>query len=54
MAIGHVSPEAAAGGPIAAVRDGDIVVIDVEAESSRIALKALRDIEATIRTRILF
>jgi D-3-phosphoglycerate dehydrogenase / 2-oxoglutarate reductase len=30
------------------------VVIDVEAESSRIALKALRDIEATIRTRVLF
>jgi D-3-phosphoglycerate dehydrogenase len=30
------------------------VVIDVEAESSRIALSALRDIEATIRTRVLF
>ena len=30
------------------------VVIDVEAESSRIALKALSDIEGTIRTRILF
>jgi len=30
------------------------VVIDVEAESSRIALQALRDIEATIRTRVLF
>jgi len=30
------------------------VVIDVEAESSRIALHALRDIEATIRTRVLF
>jgi D-3-phosphoglycerate dehydrogenase / 2-oxoglutarate reductase len=30
------------------------VVIDVEAESSRIAVKALRDIEATIRTRVLF
>jgi D-3-phosphoglycerate dehydrogenase len=30
------------------------VVMDVEAESSRIALKALRDIEATIRTRVLF
>ena len=30
------------------------VVIDVEAESSRIALNALRDIEATIRTRVLF
>jgi D-3-phosphoglycerate dehydrogenase len=30
------------------------VVIDVEVESSRIALKAQRDIGATIRTRILF
>jgi D-3-phosphoglycerate dehydrogenase len=30
------------------------VVMDVEAESSRIAVKALRDIEATIRTRVLF
>lgn len=27
--IGHVSPEAAAGGPIAALRDGDIVSIDL-------------------------
>jgi hypothetical protein len=26
----------------------------VEAESSRFALKALRDIDATIRTRVLF
>ena len=28
-AIGHVSPEAASGGPIAALRDGDIISIDV-------------------------
>jgi dihydroxy-acid dehydratase len=27
--IGHVSPEAAAGGPIAALRDGDIIEIDI-------------------------
>ena len=27
--VGHVAPEAARGGPIAAVRDGDIIVIDV-------------------------
>lgn len=31
MAIGHVSPEAAAGGPLAAVRDGDMIRVDVEA-----------------------
>jgi dihydroxy-acid dehydratase len=27
---GHVAPEAAHGGPIAAVRDGDFIVFDVE------------------------
>ena len=31
MSIGHVSPEAAVGGPIALVRDGDPIAIDVEA-----------------------
>jgi dihydroxy-acid dehydratase len=30
-AIGHVSPEAASGGPIAAVKDGDIIKIDIPA-----------------------
>jgi dihydroxy-acid dehydratase len=28
--IGHVSPEAAVGGPIALIRDGDIIAMDVE------------------------
>jgi dihydroxy-acid dehydratase len=28
--VGHVSPEAAVGGPIAAVRDGDLIRIDME------------------------
>jgi len=28
--VGHVSPEAARGGPIARLRDGDLIVIDVE------------------------
>ena len=27
--IGHISPEAAAGGPIAAVEDGDRIIIDI-------------------------
>ncbi|MBN1622663.1 MAG: dihydroxy-acid dehydratase [Endomicrobiales bacterium] len=27
--IGHISPEAAAGGPIAALRDGDVIMIDI-------------------------
>jgi dihydroxy-acid dehydratase len=31
LMVGHVAPEAARGGPIAALQDGDIVVVDVEA-----------------------
>jgi dihydroxy-acid dehydratase len=31
ISIGHVSPEAAAGGPLAALKDGDIVRIDIGA-----------------------
>ena len=30
LSIGHISPEAAAGGPIAAVQEGDPIVIDLE------------------------
>ena len=30
LMAGHVSPEAAEGGPIAAVRDGDVIVFDLE------------------------
>jgi dihydroxy-acid dehydratase len=30
LMLGHVAPEAAMGGPLAALRDGDIVVIDIE------------------------
>jgi len=35
---GHVAPEAARGGPIAAVRDGDVVTIDVDAKRIDVAL----------------
>jgi dihydroxy-acid dehydratase len=31
LMVGHIAPEAAHGGPIAAVRDGDTIVLDVEA-----------------------
>jgi dihydroxy-acid dehydratase len=31
LMIGHVAPEAAMGGPIAALQDGDVVTIDIEA-----------------------
>ena len=30
--VGHISPEAAVGGPIALLREGDIVSIDVDAQ----------------------
>lgn len=35
--IGHVSPEAAAGGPIGLVRDGDVIAIDIP--NNRLALE---------------
>jgi dihydroxy-acid dehydratase len=37
LMIGHVAPEAAVGGPIAALRDGDVVEID--AEGNRLAVR---------------
>jgi len=36
--IGHVSPEAAAGGPIAAIQNGDIIEIDIDACSLNVKL----------------
>jgi dihydroxy-acid dehydratase len=38
--IGHVSPEAAAGGPIAALRDGDVVRIDIPNHRLEVNLSA--------------
>ncbi len=38
-AIGHISPEAAEGGPIAVVRDGDIIDIDIPAKRLQLLLK---------------
>jgi dihydroxy-acid dehydratase len=40
LMIGHVAPEAAAGGPLAAVRNGDEIVIDVEARTLDLAVPA--------------
>jgi dihydroxy-acid dehydratase len=36
LMAGHVAPEAASGGPIAAIQEGDIVTIDVEGRSLRV------------------
>jgi dihydroxy-acid dehydratase len=38
LSIGHVSPEAAAGGPIGLLRDGDRIEIDIPTRSIRVAL----------------
>ena len=38
--IGHVVPEAVDRGPIAALRDGDLITIDVEARRLDVALDA--------------
>jgi len=45
--IGHVSPEAAAGGPIAAVKAGDVIQIDLMARSLNVRLN-----EAEIESRL--
>jgi len=44
--IGHVSPEAAAGGPIALVEDGDIILIDIPARSLDIVGRKERRMES--------
>ncbi len=36
--IGHISPEAAAGGPIAAIREGDIIEIDIPSKTLNVRL----------------
>jgi dihydroxy-acid dehydratase len=38
LMVGHISPEAARGGPIAALEDGDTIVIDVEARTLAVEL----------------
>ena len=38
LMVGHISPEAARGGPLAAVQDGDTVVIDVDARELRVEI----------------
>ena len=46
LMVGHVAPEAAHGGPIAAVRDGDVIELDVAARELRLLLS---DDEVTAR-----
>lgn len=39
-AIGHISPEAAEGGPIALVKEGDIIAIDIPAKKLNLKVSA--------------
>jgi dihydroxy-acid dehydratase len=39
LMVGHVAPEAAHGGPLAALRDGDTVVVDVDSRELRAELE---------------
>jgi len=47
LMAGHVAPEAACGGPIAVVRDGDLVVLDIGRRELRVELS-----ESEIRIRL--
>jgi dihydroxy-acid dehydratase len=40
MCIGYVSPEAAAGGPLALIRNGDVIRIDARKRSMDVELSA--------------
>src|SRR5690606_22742493 len=50
LSIGHVSPEAAAGGAIALVEDGDVITIDIPARA--IALNVSDEALAARRARL--
>jgi len=47
LMVGHIAPEAARGGPLAALRDGDIVVVDVSKRQLNVELP-----EAEINQRL--
>ncbi len=46
--VGHVAPEAARGGPIAVLEEGDTVVIDAQARELRVELSA-QELDARLR-----
>ena len=49
LMVGHVAPEAARGGPLAVVRDGDAITIDVDAGHARRRARRRRDRRAPRR-----
>lgn len=48
LSIGHISPEAAAGGEIGLVRDGDIIDIDIPSRSINVRLSG-EELEERLR-----
>ena len=48
MSIGHISPEAANGGNIGKVKDGDIIIIDIPQRSINVKLS---DTELSARSQ---
>ena len=38
--VGHVAPEAAVGGPIAAVQEGDVISLDIEKRTINLEIPA--------------
>jgi len=53
LMVGHVAPEAARGGPIALVRDGDLITIDVDGRRLDIDLTA-RELERRLTEQRVF
>jgi dihydroxy-acid dehydratase len=49
LVVGHVCPEAATGGPLAAVRDGDLIVIDAKRRLLKVDLPQ-QEIRRRLRT----
>jgi dihydroxy-acid dehydratase len=49
LMIGHVSPEAAVGGPIALIEEGDTITVDVDAR--QLNLEVAEDVLAARRSR---
>jgi dihydroxy-acid dehydratase len=41
LMVGHVAPEAARGGPLAALRDGDIIKLDIPGRTLSVDLSAV-------------
>lgn len=46
--VGHISPEAAEGGPIAAVQNGDMITIDIPARTITLHVE-MKEIEHRLR-----